>query len=617
MKREAEAPVTFLPTGRTAYVLVGTSIIEAAAEAGIILDSPCGGQGTCGKCRVMIESQAGEITKAEKKLFSADELERGCRLACQAEVRGPTEVVVPESSLLAAKHQILVHTEKTAQGPVEDPSVVKRYFSFPPAEQNDYASDLPRLKQALGPFDIDMSLLRELPYRLRQWNYCGTAVMSEGRLLDFEKGDTSAEKFAVALDIGTTTLAAMLLNFNTAGEVAVASRLNPQTGFGDDVLSRILFVRENSHGLQTLHESIIRASNEMIAELCGQAGVGNEKIYAAAFSGNTAMQHLLCRMDASSLGEAPFVPAASFGMTTNASELGLRINNRGRAYILPIIGGFVGGDTVAGILATELTDSPGPALFVDIGTNGEIVLWDGGKLTAASTAAGPAFEGARISCGMRGSQGAIEKVLVDGHLRMNIIGNVAPAGLCGSGLIDVAAELLRHKILTPQGNLLSPDHLPADLLPDLRRRIIEQDGQTAFLLASEDESATGKMLAVSQHDFRELQLAAGAIRAGTEILLKRAGLKPRDLHEVLVSGGFGNFIRRGNAQRIGLLPHKLEHHKIRYCGNTSLSGARLAALSIRARRMAEDIARQTEHVDLAANADFQEAFAEAMIFPKS
>jgi uncharacterized 2Fe-2S/4Fe-4S cluster protein (DUF4445 family) len=616
MKREAEAPVTFLPAGRTAYVLVGTSLIEAAAEAGVILDSPCGGQGTCGKCRVMLQFQAGELTKAEKKLFSADEIQSGCRLACQTKVLGPTEVVVPESSLLADKHQILAHTEKTAQGPVEDPSVLKRYFSFPPAELNDFASDLPRLKQILGPFDIDMALIRELPYRLRQWNYCGTAVMSEGRLLDFEIGDTAAEKFAVAFDIGTTTLAAMLLDFNTAREVAVASRLNPQASFGDDVLSRILFVREKSHGLQTLHESIIRASNEMIAELCGQAGVGRDKIYAAAFSGNTAMQHLLCRMDASSLGEAPFVPAASFGMTTNASELGLRINNRGRAYVLPIIGGFVGGDTVAGILATELADLPGPALFVDIGTNGEIVLWAGGKLTAASTAAGPAFEGARITCGMRGSQGAIEKVLVDGHLRMNVIGNVAPAGLCGSGLIDVAAELLRHKILTPQGNLLAPDKLPGDLLPDLRRRINVEDGQTAFLLASEEESATGMRLAISQRDFRELQLAAGAIRAGTEILLKRAGLKPQDLQEVLVAGGFGNFIRRGNAQRIGLLPYKVEHHKIRYCGNTSLYGARLAALSARARRMAEDIARKTEHVDLAADADFQDAFAEAMVFPK-
>ncbi len=271
---------------------------------------------------------------------------------------------------------------------------------------------------------------------------------------------------------------------------------------------------------------------------------------------------------------------------------------------------------MAGILATGLADAESPALLLDIGTNGEIVLLADGKLSAASTAAGPAFEGARISCGMRGSTGAIEKVVVDGRLRTNVIGNVPPAGLCGSGLIDVAAELLRHRILTPQGRLQTPDQLLADLLPDLAQRVVLHEGQVSFVLATEAETG-GRPIVLTQRDLRELQLAAGAIRAGIVILLQRAGLKPNDLKRVLIGGGFGNFIRRSNAQRIGLLPHEIEHRRIRYMGNTSLAGARLAALSLGARQMAEDLARRTEHVDLSADPGFQRAFAESMIFPEA
>ncbi len=330
---------------------------------------------------------------------------------------------------------------------------------------------------------------------------------------------------------------------------------------------------------------------------------------------------------------------------------------------MPVIGGFVGGDTVAGILATgmfdisrqtekcgkrvpllgtssaehtplgqhclfqavahaadtcPLADAQAPTLLVDIGTNGEIVLLADGKLSAASTAAGPAFEGARISCGMRGCTGAIEKVMVeDGRLRTNVIGNVPPSGLCGSGLIDVAAELLRHGIVTPQGRLLTPDQLPPDVPPDLADRIILHEGQVSFLLASNSETTDGRPIALTQRDLRELQLATGAIRAGIVILLRRAGLEPGDIDRVLIGGGFGNFIRRSNAQRIGLLPSRIAHHRIRYMGNTSLAGARLAALSRRARQTAEQLARRTEHVDLSCDAEFHREFAEAMIFPEA
>ncbi len=614
MTRETEVAVTFRPSGKTVYVLPDTSLLEAAADADIVLDQPCGGMGKCGKCRVRVLGNACEPTPTERESLSEEELRGGLRLACQSSVCGPIAVEVPETSLLASRHKILARATQTGRPP-GDPSVCKRYVELSAPARGDDDPDLIRLEKATGPFRIELELLRKVPGRLRKADFCGTAVMADGLLIDFEPGDTRTELFAVAVDVGTTTLVAALLDLNTGDERAVASRLNPQTRLGDDVLSRILYSRETPDGLNELHEILIEAINEMIGELVEASGVRRGRIYEIAFSGNTTMQQLLCRVDPAPLGQVPFVPAAGRGMLVRTEKLGLHIHPRGRAYVMPVIGGFVGGDAVSGILATSLAEQHRPTLLVDIGTNGEIVLFADGKLTAASTAAGPAFEGARISRGMRGSSGAIEKVVVDGRLRINVIGNVPPVGLCGSGLIDAAAELLRHRLLSPEGRLHVPDELPDDVLPDLAERLVPHDGKTAFLLAAETETADGKPIVLTQRDLRELQLATGAIRAGIGILLRRAGVEPADLKSVLIAGGFGNFIRRSNAQRIGLMPSDVDRCRIRYQGNTSLAGARLTAVSRQARTMAEDLARRTEHVDLSTDPGFQTAFADAMIFP--
>jgi uncharacterized 2Fe-2S/4Fe-4S cluster protein (DUF4445 family) len=454
-----------------------------------------------------------------------------------------------------------------------------------------------------------------LPRRLRQAEFRGTAVLAEGRLLDFEPGNTEWHAHGVAVDLGTTTLAAALLDLSTGRQVQVVSRLNPQTAFGDDVLARIVHARDRQGGLEQLRRAVVEAVDEMIGLLAAEPAVGREQIYLVALSGNTTMQQMFCGVECEPLGEVPFVPAIGKALSLPALELGLHVHPRGRAYLLPVIGGFVGGDTVAGILAADLVHASKPVLFIDIGTNGEIVLAAGGRLTAAATAAGPAFEGARISQGMRASPGAIEKVVVDGRLRIHTIGHCGPTGICGSALIDAAAELLRHGLLTPQGRLLARAELPAGLLGDLARRVVTRDNQPAFLLADAGEAAGGTPILLTQRDFRELQLAAGAIRAGIGILLAREGLTPADLDQVLVGGGFGNFIRRSNAQRIGLLPTGIERRRIRYLGNTSLAGARLVALRSAARTLAEQLAARTEHVDLSTDPAFHTAFAEAMVFP--
>ncbi len=441
-------------------------------------------------------------------------------------------------------------------------------------------------------------------------------MLTDHHLIDFERGDTTARCHGMAFDIGTTTIVGSLLDLRTGREVGVASGINPQVSFGDDVLSRIKHSGSCDDCLGELRKSVLGAVVELINAACAEAGVSPREIYEITFAGNTTMQHLLCGIDPEQLGQVPFTPVFGGGLLLEAAELEVPIHPRAAAYVFPVVGGFVGGDTVAGMLATGLAGMDGPVLMVDIGTNGEIVLAHGGKLWAASTAAGPAFEGARISCGMRATTGAIEKVVADGDLRLGVIGSAAPVGLCGSGLIDLAAELLRLGVVSPEGRLLGSDELPAVMAPPLRQRV-QQDGraQWEFLLAG-DSAGGGRRVSLTQRDVRELQLATGAIRAGIKIVCKQAGIGSSDLKRVLIAGGFGSFIRRSNAQRIGLLPTDVHHERINYVGNASLDGAKLALLSTEARKRGEELARRVLHVELSHDADFQMEFAEAMIFPE-
>jgi len=608
--------VTFQPTGRTVYVLTGSKVLEAAARAGLAIDAPCGGQGTCGKCRVRFAAGACPPSEAEKALLGSEELSAGWRLACQQAICSESVVEVPSASLFGNQHRILTATQA---GPDEEvlPAVRKIYVEAPAPSLADGAPDLCRLERSIGQFKTDLPLLKELPRLLREYGFAGTAVLADHHLIDFEPGRTTETCYGVAFDLGTTTIVASLLDLTDGEELALASAINPQVSFGDDVLSRIQHASQGPRQLQELRAAIISAVSEMLEQLSQEAGISLRQVYEVTFAGNTTMEHLLCGLDPTQLGSVPFVPVHRRGLLLPAAQLNLPIHPRANAYLFPLIGGFVGGDTVAGMLATRLWGADGPTLLVDIGTNGEIVLAHDGRLWAASTAAGPAFEGARISCGMRAADGAIEKVVLDDDVRLNVIGGGQPIGICGSGLIDLAAELLNHGIVSPQGRLLRPQELPSGLGETLRRRVrTDGDGGTSFVLAESAGNAAAP-LAVTQKDIRELQLAGGAIRAGITILLRQAGLEARQLHRGLIAGGFGSFIRRSNAQRIGLLPTGLEHDKIHFAGNTSLAGAKWALLSTRARRQAERLTFQAKHVQLSQDANFQMEFVESMIFPSS
>ena len=494
--------VAFQPQDRTVYVLAGAKIIEAAAVAGIIIDTPCGGEGICKKCKIKIVSgqKSGEA------------------LACQTMVYGDMVIEVPPSSLLTKLDKIAV------------------------------SSDMPIVE-----FDDRHPCDKE--------KCCGVAV-----------------------DVGTTTLAASLVCLGKKTELAVAGAMNPQISLGDDVVSRIKYASDS--GLAELQGVVVSQINELIEILCRQGGVDKENICEVAVAGNTTMEHLVCGVNPEPLGRLPFEPVYRGGDQRSAAELKIAINPKGKVYIFPIVGGFVGGDTTAGMLAADILNQPSPLLFVDIGTNGEIVLVKDGKIMAASTAAGPAFEGAGISCGMRAAAGAIEKVkFSDNKWEYGVIGNVAPTGICGSGLIDITAELLNAGIVDSSGKMNQPEFVIADKVK------------------------------IIQKDIRQIQLAVGAIRAGINIMLKKAGLKAGDLKKVLVAGGFGSFIRRNHAQRIGLLPGDISHEKISFIGNSSLAGAKLSLMSVKARQKAKELAAQTKHLTLSAESDFQNEFANAMIFP--
>jgi uncharacterized 2Fe-2S/4Fe-4S cluster protein (DUF4445 family) len=610
---QKEVKIIFEPSGRTVYALPGTVLLEVAARAGFIIHTPCGGAGKCGPCIVRIRHGKCPPTAEESAVLGEHRASEGFRLACLARVTGPLTIEIPATSLFQSDQKIL--TTDVGGHMTVTPRVIKTYVQLPPPGQHDSGSDLERLRAVIGNGLVCLSALQTLPDVLRASSYKITSVQVDGELIAVEPGDTTMDCFGVAFDIGSTTLVGTLVNLTTGEDVAVAARVNPQTSFGDDVVSRIQKCRDEPTGLSQLHDAVLDGVNKIIDELARKARISSHHIYEGVFAGNTTMQQILCGISPAALGELPFMPAFREALEGDASELRLHLHPRAKFYVFPQIGGFVGGDTTAGILATRLDQATGPTLLVDIGTNGEIVLAHEGKLLATSVAAGPAFEGARITNGMRATHGAIEKVILDGDVRLNVIGNTRPSGICGSGLIDVAAELLRTGLMDFTGRILPLSEAPSTLAPALLARLVEENDSTHFLLASAEESATGSPVLLYQRDIRELQLANAAIRAGINILLKNAGLEPNQLEAILLAGGFGNFIRRNHARRIGMLP-PIPCSKIRFVGNTASFGAKRALLSSCEKRMAATLLETVRHVDLSLDPEFQAEFSNAMLMPE-
>lgn len=607
----ADFTVTFLPSRESVSVAADTTLLDAAAAAGLPLEAPCGGQGRCGKCLVKGAAGLSEPTDIERRVLSPSQMGEGWRLACQARVTGEAEVLAPDSSR-AFKPTILI--EGAAREIEVEPNVRKHSFRLPHPSNDDARADLTRIMDAIGEGSLPPARLapvRDLPRLLRSSGYHVTAVVAGGRLVAVEAGDTSDEAYGLAVDVGTTTVVAYLCHLPSGELAAVASDLNSQAQYGDDVISRIHAATSSEEDLLGLSSAVITVLNDLVERATHRAGIPATAIYEIAVVGNTCMTHLFLGVPPAGLGRVPFVPGFCAGQTLRAADLGISVNPAASVYVTPCIGGFVGADSVGVILAGELYGADGLRVAIDIGTNGEIILASGGEMYACSTAAGPAFEGATISAGMRASVGAIDAVHIDDDVRYRVIGDARPRGICGSALVDAIAELVRVGVIADSGRMVRPKE--ADSLPEkVGRRLVENENGTEFVLATADEGYGGEAITLTARDVREAQLAKAAIYGGIELMLEQVGAAPDDLDELLLAGAFGNYIRRESALAIGLIP-SVPMERIRSIGNAAGVGARLVLCSVNERDRAEKVARRVKHVELAEREGFYDRFADAMM----
>ncbi len=600
--------LTLLPEGQSAEVPEGLTLREALARLGAEVLAPCGGEGTCGKCRVQVHEGAVPPLPEESALLKPEQLDQGLRLSCRVRVAGPLRVEIPASSRRPAMRILPGGLSR----PVPlDPAVTKQVVHLEPQQLHQPWARLEHLRfsgELRADLRADLDLLRRLPSLLDGEGGTFTAVLREDRLLDVERGDTTGRCFGVALDLGTTTVVASLVDMVSGREVGHAAVVNGQTAYGHDVIARINHTLEEDAGLEELRQAALVSLQEVITQVLERAGVQREEVYEATLVGNSTMMHLFLGISPLSLGQLPYVAMFNDALEMPAHQAGLQLNPAAWLYMLPEIAGFVGADTVGAILATSLDEDEGRIrLMADIGTNCELALRYGKRLLVTSTPAGPAFEGARIACGMYAAPGAIEEVHLDGTVKLKVIGGGPPLGLCGSGLLDAGAELVRCGIVDETGRLLDPEEVED---PVWKERLIEEDEARAFVLAWREGQPP---LTLTQRDIRELQLAKGSIRTAIDFLLERTGLKPADLDEICLAGGFGTYLDEHSALRLGLLP-AVDPKKIRFVGNGALVGARLALISRDLRQGGALAARQAEHLQLAGTPDFQMRFAESMLF---
>jgi len=591
--------VTFQPDAVKVVVEPGVTVMEAAQRGGIILNSLCGGAGHCRKCMVEIDGVAQPVA------------------ACQYHVEGDLTVTVPENSRFF-EQKIL---EEGISRPGQIQPVVRKYFVRPAKpDLQDLRSDADRLIDTVstaagGNMTIAWPLLRQLPQVLRHNDYSVTAICHGESIFALEASDTTDTIFGMAVDVGTTTVVGHLVDLTSGKTTAIASRTNPQISLGEDVISRIDYSRTNPDGLGQLQRLIVDCLNRLIAEVCEKAQLDYRRIYEMTVAGNATMEHLLLGIPVEQIAQAPYVPAVTSAINVTASELGIDIHPAGNIFVMPGVAGHVGGDTVAVALATAMRHSKEINLALDIGTNGELVLGNKDRLSACSTAAGPAFEGARISHGMRGATGAIERVHINDDVEISVIGGGTPMGICGSGLIDAIAELLNVGIIDYSGKILTNRDLPEKLGQKLLQRIVEIDGRGAFVLAGDNQAKNGRAVVLTQRDIREAQLAKAAISTGTDILMQQMQIELTDIDRLYLAGAFGNYIRPESARRIGLLPD-VPLEKIQFVGNAAAAGAREVLLSRSARGHAVQLAREIEYLELAGRSEFQTLFSENIFFPE-
>ncbi|HEX5816380.1 MAG TPA: ASKHA domain-containing protein [Methylomirabilota bacterium] len=613
---------------RELAVAAGTRILAAAHAAGIDITATCGGRGRCTSCRVkFVEGTVPPPTIMDEVQLGADLVREGYRLSCQCAVTERVAVQVAPP-LEERSFQILgagPGVRASAPALTIDAGIAKELLKVAlPRDEHHQTSDLESLAAAVGvaPETVAPAVLATLPQALRD-DPAGVTVTTfapggraggAGRqVVAVERGDTTAMKFGLAIDVGTTSVVTTLIELESGEQLASVSSLNPQSVFGGDLMSRIAFAQFNPGNLRKLHTRIVGLLNQHVAEVCRESGVLPKWIYKVVVVGNTCMHHLLLGIDPSHVGLAPYAPVMRHPVTLPARDVPLKIAPEARVCLLPLVAGFVGADAVAVALATRLAETDALRIAVDIGTNGEVILGSRARLMACSAPAGPALEGAQIRHGMRGAVGAIDRVTVDDDIRVHTIGEAPPLGICGSGLIDLLAGLLQAGAIDWTG-LIAMDARAA-LPPRLAARLVMRGEERQIVVVRAGEAGAAGEIVLTQDDVRQVQLAKGAIASGIAMVQRIAGVPDDRVDELLLAGGFGNYVSIASAVRIGLIP-ALPAGRIRYVGNAASLGAQLCLLSEAERAQAAALALRIEHVSLAAHPDFEEVFVDAMNFPR-
>jgi uncharacterized 2Fe-2S/4Fe-4S cluster protein (DUF4445 family) len=608
--------VKVLPEGLWLKVRWGTTIMEALQEVDVRVEGDCGGLGKCGRCRVRVLSEMRPPSEEENELLGEDEIEEGIRLACRSRIEKDLVIQVEETDSERLDHQILA----TGTRPVFqlDPLIDERLVILDTTPQKNGLSDCERIKLALGgeypDLEVSLHCLRTLPALLEKTSFKVTAAIHRNSLLALHEREEVGGLYGLTFDLGTSTLVGKIIRLSDGKEIAAISRLNSQSKYGADIISRIQYVKEQRHGLEELSRLIINDLNQITKQLLEVGDLKADDIFITVAAGNTTMQHLLLSLNPTDIAHAPFAPVSTDGLILRAADIGITLHPEALLYVMPSRSGYIGGDLISMILASGCAEQDDKiALGLDLGTNGEIFLGNRKRLMTCSAAAGPALEGARISHGMIAKEGAIESVYAeDGNLRYQVIGNVEPRGLCGSGLVDLVAVLLERSIIDQGGLMQPPQGGSGDTLS---ARVIKRDkGIYDFLVAATEESFSQKPIYFSQKDVRELQLAKGAVAAGIQILMDQMGVGIRDIDLVYVAGAFGNYIHPQSALRIGLIP-KVDPKIIHAIGNAASTGASMVLLAKGYWKLANELANSLEHVELSTRPDFNEYFIENLNFP--
>jgi uncharacterized 2Fe-2S/4Fe-4S cluster protein (DUF4445 family) len=621
--------VIFQPVGTSIEVPAGESLIRAAIEAGIHINASCGGDGLCGKCRVMIEQ--GNIEDGISEHLSDEDRNKGYRLACKARVVEDVVIRIPVESVIdtsVLQRKTVRQTARIRQMDLNDikeqglfvPPMEKLYLELPPPVTGDNLPDISRLVNYLriqhneGGLDISLPVIRKIPSVFREKNFKVTVTVArpvrpsgKNQIINVEPGDTTDQNYAVALDIGTTTVYGQVVDLISGKVLAEAGKFNAQISYGEDVITRIMYA-EKTGGLERMQQVVVETINQVLAKSIKASGVAKERISLLAVAGNTTMTQLLLKIDPSYIRRSPYVPAARIFPPIRACDLGIDLDDHVTALVYSQVSSYVGGDIVSGVMGSGMYLTEKVTLFLDIGTNAEVVIGNKDWMACAACSAGPAFEGGGIAFGMRAARGAIEDFSIDPETfepMIVTIGNVRPKGICGSGLITIVANLFEMGVINNQGKFDRGLETP---------RIRQTDDVWEYVLAFADQTQIDRDIVINEIDIENLIRAKGAIYSGCMTLLAEVGMGPGDIEQIILAGGFGSYVDLEKAMIIGLLP-EIDSGRVVYVGNASLLGARMTVLTNRMREDIVGVINMMTNFELSETPSYMDNYVAALFLP--